>query len=89
MTALDESGVHDLFKILSHVLVNKPIEQYLVKRILNVPMTDEEREERYLHSIQGKSCVVRYRFERLQEEKQREITGAIRARNRRRAQKRC
>lgn len=87
--AVDLITSHDILSVTHALITKQPLEKDLLKRMLNIPLSEEEQMERYLRSIQGTSCRVEYRVDRLRREKEAQVQRAIRSRENRKRQKKC
>lgn len=76
-----------LAEIIHAMAAKKPIHSRIFKEICNIPLTPEESQDKYLTSIMGATCRIRYTHERRQEEKAAETMKAIRCRERRKKKK--
>lgn len=87
--AVDLVSDNDILSVTRSLLTKQPLEKDLLKRMLNIPLSEEEQMERYLRSIQGTSCRLEYRVDRLKREKEAQVQRAIRSRENRKRQKKC
>lgn len=87
--AVDLVSDKDILSVTRSLLTKQPLETDLLKRILNIPLSEEEQLERYLRSIQGNACKVEYRRDRLKKEKEAQVQRAIRARENRKRKRKC
>ena len=87
--AADLITSQDIASVTRALMTKQPLEKDLLKRMLNIPLSEEEQLERYLRSIQGTSCRVEYRVDRLKREKEAQVQRAIRSRENRKRQKKC